>query len=57
MMELMKIGGNFSGLTNLMSPPSDASSPDEDDGTVSVRSKGRVFKPSPEVGPKPKSPR
>ncbi|MCI31820.1 hypothetical protein A2U01_0053032, partial [Trifolium medium] len=27
---------------------SDASSPDEDDGTVAVRSKGRVLKPSPE---------
>ncbi|MCI15999.1 hypothetical protein A2U01_0037139, partial [Trifolium medium] len=35
--------------------PSDASSPDEDDGTVTVRSKGRVFKSSPEVGSKPKS--
>ncbi|MCI55250.1 hypothetical protein A2U01_0076500, partial [Trifolium medium] len=34
---------------------SDASSPDEDDGTIMVRSKGRVFKPSPEVGVKPKS--
>ncbi|MCI52759.1 hypothetical protein A2U01_0074005, partial [Trifolium medium] len=32
---------------------SDASSPDEDDGTVTVRSKGRVLKPSPEVGSKP----
>ncbi|MCI88307.1 hypothetical protein A2U01_0109593, partial [Trifolium medium] len=34
---------------------SDASSPDEDYGTVMVRSNGRVFKPSPEVGSKPKS--
>ncbi|MCI48990.1 hypothetical protein A2U01_0070233, partial [Trifolium medium] len=34
---------------------SDASSPDEYDGTVTVGSKGRVLKPSPEVGSKPKS--
>ncbi|MCI85520.1 hypothetical protein A2U01_0106799, partial [Trifolium medium] len=27
---------------------SDASSPDEDDGTVTMESKGRVLKPSPE---------
>ncbi|MCI77420.1 hypothetical protein A2U01_0098690, partial [Trifolium medium] len=33
----------------------DASSSDEDDGTVTVRSRGRVFKPSSEVGSKPKS--
>ncbi|MCI93591.1 hypothetical protein A2U01_0114889, partial [Trifolium medium] len=32
-----------------------ASSPDEDDGTVTVGSRGRVFKPSSEVGSKPKS--
>ncbi|MCI21567.1 hypothetical protein A2U01_0042735, partial [Trifolium medium] len=34
---------------------SDASSPDEDDGTITVRSRGRVFKPSSEVGSKPTS--
>ncbi|MCI50154.1 hypothetical protein A2U01_0071398, partial [Trifolium medium] len=33
---------------------SNASSPDEDDGMVTVRSKGRVLKPSPEVGSTPK---
>ncbi|MCI66326.1 hypothetical protein A2U01_0087584, partial [Trifolium medium] len=33
---------------------SDASSPDEDEGTVTVESKGRVLKPSPEVGSRPK---
>ncbi|MCI63512.1 hypothetical protein A2U01_0084769, partial [Trifolium medium] len=35
--------------------PSYASSPDEDDGTVTVGFRGRVFKPSSEVGSKPKS--
>ncbi|MCI71938.1 hypothetical protein A2U01_0093201, partial [Trifolium medium] len=33
---------------------SDVSSPDEDDGTVMEESKGRVIKPSPEVGSRPK---
>ncbi|MCI23025.1 hypothetical protein A2U01_0044203 [Trifolium medium] len=33
---------------------SDASSPDEDDETVTMESKGRVLKPSLEVGLKPK---